>query len=101
MECQKIINLLEKTPKPLSKFRTKNWVKVNDESRRTYDFNKEIKFKASMLKLNLCDHSDAHILVNATVSNTVAAGVAANNRKDIIIKNCALFTYSISEINST
>ena len=30
MEYQKIINLLENTPNQPSKFRTKNWVEVND-----------------------------------------------------------------------
>ena len=30
MEYQKIINLLDNTPNKPSKFRTKNWVKIND-----------------------------------------------------------------------
>ena len=34
MEYQKIINLLQNTSNQQSKFRTKNWVEVNDESRR-------------------------------------------------------------------
>ena len=32
MEYQKIINLLHNTPNQLSRFKTKNWVKTNDES---------------------------------------------------------------------
>ena len=47
MEHQKIINLLENTPNQPSKFRTKNLVWVNDESRRTYNVNNQFKFKAS------------------------------------------------------
>ena len=39
MEYQKIINLLKNTPNQTSKFRTKNWVEVNDESRGTYNVN--------------------------------------------------------------
>ena len=41
--------------------------------------------------------------MNATVTvpNTAAAGAARNNRKNIIIKNCASFTNCISEINNT
>ena len=55
-----------------------------------------------MLKLNLCDYSDAYILVNGTVTvkNTDAAA-NPNNRKNIISKNCAPFNNCISEINNT
>ena len=45
MEYQKTINLLESTPNQPSKFRTKTWVEVNDESRETYNVNSQIKFK--------------------------------------------------------
>ena len=33
MKYQKIINLLDNTPDQPTKFRTRNWVKINDESR--------------------------------------------------------------------
>ena len=33
MEYQKISNLLESTSDNFSKFRTRNWVEINDESR--------------------------------------------------------------------
>ena len=36
MEYQKTINLLDNTSNQPSKFRTKTWVEVNDESRGTY-----------------------------------------------------------------
>ena len=36
MEYQKLINLLENTPNQPSKFRTKNWVEINDDKRGTY-----------------------------------------------------------------
>ena len=59
MEHQKIINLLEHTPNQPTKFRTKKWVEINDESRGTYNINKSlIKFKTSMLRSSLCDCSD-------------------------------------------
>ena len=37
MEYQKIINLLDNTPDQLSKFRTKYWVEISDDSRETYN----------------------------------------------------------------
>ena len=36
MEYQKIINLLDKTSNKLSKFRTKNWIEINYQSRGVY-----------------------------------------------------------------
>ena len=50
MKYQKIINLLDNTPNQPAKFRTKGWVKVNDESRGTYNKNNQIRFKTSMLR---------------------------------------------------
>ena len=50
MEYQKIANLIEDTSNQPSKFRTKNWVEINDESRGTYNVNSQIKFKTTMLK---------------------------------------------------
>ena len=104
MEYQKIANLLDSASNKPSKFRTKNWVEINDEARGTYSHNKQIKFKTSMLRSSLCDYSDAYILVkgNITVNNTAADGAAANNtNKKVIFKNCAPFTGCISKINST
>ena len=45
MEYQKTINLLDNTPNKLSKFKTKNWVKINYESRRTHDEVYQIRLK--------------------------------------------------------
>ena len=77
--------MLGNTPNQPSKFRTKNWVEVNDESRGTYNVDSQIRFKTSMLRSSLFDYSDAYIFVSATitVSNTAAAAAtaAANNRK--------------------
>ena len=104
MEYQKIANLLDNASNQPSKFRTKNWVEINDESRGTYSVNRQINFKTSMLRSSLCDYSDAYILVkgNITVNNTAADGAAANNtNKKVIFKNCAPFTSCISKINNT
>ena len=44
MEYQKIINLLENTPNQPTKFRTKSWVEINDDSRETYNTNSQTEF---------------------------------------------------------
>ena len=104
MEYQKIANLIDDASNQPSKFRTRNWVEINDESRGAYNVNSQIKFKTTMLKSSLCDNSDVYILVKGTinVNNTAAQGAAANNtNKKVIFKNCAPFTNCISEINNT
>ena len=103
MEYQKIVNLLNDESSKPSKFRTKNWLEINDDVRCVYSPNKQIRFKTSMLRSSLCDYSDAYILVkgNITVNNTAADGAAANNtNKKVIFKNCAPFTSCISKINN-
>ena len=49
MEYQKIINLIENTTDQATKFRTKNWLEINYDSRETYDIDSQIEIKTSML----------------------------------------------------
>ena len=58
MEYQNIANLIDDASNQPSKFRTKNWVEINDESRVTYNGKSHVKFKITMLKFSLCDYSD-------------------------------------------
>ena len=104
MEYRKIKNLLNNTQNQPSKFRTKSWVEINDQSRGTYNVNSQIEFKTTVLKSSLWDYSDAYILVTGTITveDTSAAGAAANNtNKKVILKNCAPFSKCISEMNNT
>ena len=87
--------MLDNTSSQPSKFRTKNWVKINDESWGAYNTNSQ--------KSNLCYYSNAYILVEETITinNTVAADADANNtNKKEIVKNCAPFINCISEMNN-
>ena len=81
----------ENTPNQLSKFRTKNWVEINDKSHVKYNSNTQIKFKTSMLKPGFCGYSFAYD----------AAIAAYKNDKQAISKNCTPFTDSITERNNT
>ena len=104
MEYQKIANLIDDdASNQPSKFKTKNWVEINDELRGTYNINSQIEFKTTMQKSSLCDYSDAYILVKETitVNNTAAADADANNtHKKVIFKTCAPFNNCISGINN-
>ena len=106
MEYQKIANLIDDTSNKTSKFRTKNWVEINDESRGTYNVNSQIKFKTTMLKCSLCDYSDAYILVEGAITVNgrgadAAARQADERDKGVAFKNCAPSTNCMSEINNT
>ena len=70
---------------------------------RRYNTNSQIKFQTTMLKSNLCDHSDAYILVKwtITVTNRAPTGVAVNNMGQKIIKNFARFSDCINKIKNT
>ena len=93
MEYQKISNLLDNVLNQPSKFKTRNWVEINDKLRGTYTGN-SIKFKTTMLRSNLCDYADAYILVNGTITITgdgdddAAKGLDEIN-KVVTFKNCA------------
>ena len=67
MEYQKIINLLDDASNQPSKFKTKNWVEINDASRGTCNTNTQIKFKTTMLNSSLCDYSDAYTLAKGAI----------------------------------
>ena len=65
MEFQKVVNFLDTTSddKGSPKFVTKKWIEVYDQSGGNYNVNKEIRIKTSMLRSDLCDFSDAYIVV--------------------------------------
>ena len=103
MEYQKIAKLLDNASNEPSKFRTKGWVEINDESIGEYPVNRQTNFKTSVLRSSLCDYSDAYILVkgNISVNDIAAEGAAANNTNEkVIFKNCAPFTKCINKIDN-
>ena len=105
MEYQNIANLLDTESNQPSRFRTRNWVEINDKSRGTFTSN-DSKFKTTMLRSNLCDDADACILVKGTITITRAGNYDATKQaeerdKGVTFKNCAPFTKCISRKNNT
>ena len=107
MEYDKINNLLlseDNESEQLSNFVTRQYVKVNSLL-DTYNENKSIRFKTPMLRSNLCDYSDAYILVKGTITVTApGANNGVNNIRDkknrsLILKNNAPFVSCITRIN--
>ena len=100
MEYQRVINLLDNTPNQPSKLITKLWVETNDESSGNYNKDNQIRFKASMLRSNLCDYKDAYVLVKGTIAvvkGTIAvveakAAAPFNANKKVILKKlCSIY----------
>ena len=87
MEFQKIVIFLDKTfeNKDLPKFLTKKWIEVYDQSKKYYNPNKEIRIKTSMLRSDLCDYSDAYIIVKRTITIVRPNGTKRN--KAVAFKN--------------
>ena len=113
MEYEKIHNLVnggETMPDLVSKFTSKKLVEVhNPTPNNQYSENKEIRFKTSILRSDLCDYSDAYVKVKANVNvradrnnadniNTLA-GDANENKITFILKNNAPFISCITKIN--
>ena len=104
MEYQKITNLFGTTIDEVSRFITKKWVEVHDQSGSAHDRykpNKQIRFKTSMLRSDLCDFSDAYIVVKGdiTLKKTNRRFIDLRNRF-LVCKNNAPFTNCISKINN-
>ena len=97
MEHHKISNSLNDST--VSKLFTKKWVEINDLSSGQYSVNKNIRFKISLLRSDLCDYSDAFIVVKGTIS---IPGINDNNKrnKEITFKNNAPLKSSITKINN-
>ena len=102
MEYQKIANFLDSASNQPSKYRTKNWVEINDEEKVSYGTGGgDIRFKTTMLRSNLYDYTDAYTLANGTITITEAgnddsAKQADKRDKGITFKNCAPFTKCIT-----
>ena len=80
MEYNKINNLLGSESENLSKFVTREYVRVNSLS-NTFDEYKSIRFKTPMLRSDLCDCADAYILVNGTITVTSQNNVIRDKKK--------------------
>ena len=92
MEQQKILNLLNNASD--SRFVTRKWSIVNDQSNVNYDVENETIYNTEVLKSDICDYNDAHILVRGDTVTT-----AHNNPTPVTFENCALFITCITKID--
>ena len=105
MEYQKITNLLDTTSDNVSRFITRKWVEVYDQSSSAedrYKPSKQIRFRTSMLRSDLCDFSDAYIVVKGTITLTKinGRGIIDIRNRFLAFKNNAPFSNCISKTNN-
>ena len=93
--------MLVNAPNQPTKFRTKNWIEINDGARGTFNTKSQIKFKTSMIQSSICDYSDAYMLVSGTITVNELAGYGGNNNIQVVFENGTPFTDCISKINNT
>ena len=89
-----MLNLLNEVSD--SKFVTRKWDIVNDQSNANYDVGNEKIYNTEVLRSKLCDYNDAFILVKGVIITT-----AHNNPIPVAFKNCVPFIKSITKINGT
>ena len=99
MEYEKTVNFLDTTSDIVPRFITKKWVEVHDQSGGSYSINKQIRFKTSMLRSDLCTYSDGYIVVKGTITATDPDNNAYD--KELAFKNNTPFVSCISRINNT
>ena len=106
MEYQNITNLLGSASDKVPRFITKKWIEVHDQTgtaENRYNPNKQIRFKTSMLRSDLCDYSDAYIVIGDIIKGDITVEGAQNRDKynrNLVLKNNAPFISCISKINS-
>ena len=99
MEAQKTVNLLDDSEDEFySKFSTRKWYMIKNQNNRQHGEGNEndstIKFETKVIKPNLCDYSDAYILVTGDI---IAEG--GNENTKAAFKNCPPLTRCVTHIN--
>ena len=96
METQKIVNLLNSSENEYWKFATKKWYVIYNETKGEYWHHNPIKFLTKPIESNLCDYSDAYILVTRDIAVT-----GGNTNTKEAFKNCASYEKCLTEIDGT
>ena len=73
-----------------------HWNIFNDQSYANYDVGNEIIYNGEVLKSDLCDYNDAHILVKGDIVTT-----AHNIPTQVAFKNCTPFIKYITKTDGT
>ena len=76
-----------------SKFVTRKWNIINDQSNANFDVENKVIYNTEVLKSNLCGYNNAYFLVTGDITVAVAPEI------QVAFKNCASFTKCIIKID--
>ena len=96
MEFQKIKTLLSNILDKVPRFITKKWIEVHDQSGKSYNTNKQIRFKTPS---DCCDYNDAYIVIEGVVTVIAEESDREEMDRDFVLKDNAPFISCISKIN--
>ena len=68
MEFNKLNDFLGDSSNKVPRFVTKKWIEIHPQSTKDFKTSKEIKFKTSMLRSDLCNYSGAYVWVKGNVT---------------------------------
>ena len=102
MGYQKVKNLLGiDDSEEILKFSTKKWIEISDYSNGTYNSNKDIRFKTSQLRNDLCDFNDTYIAVTGKITATHPDDNGFAYDRKVTLKNSpAPFSNCILKVNN-
>ena len=83
----------------LIKTSDEKWIEANDFSSGQHFAGKNLRFENSMLRSNLCDYSDAYIVIKGKIKVRGTNDAIKRNKK-LTFKNNAPFRSCISKINN-
>ena len=94
-----IKNLLDNIADKVTRFITRKWIKVHDQSGETCNTSKQVRFKTSMLRSDLFDFSDTYIVVKGIVTVSADEKDRDEMNREVILKNNTPFISCVSKIN--
>ena len=98
MEYQITLNFLNEAND--SKFVTRKWNIVNNQSNANYDAGNEIVYNTEVLKSNLCDYNDAYILLRGNIT-IIGHQATQSIIGQVAFRDCASFTKCIIKLDGT
>ena len=98
MEHQITLNLLDEAND--SKFVTRKWNIVNNQSNANYDAGNEIVYNTEVLKSNLCDYNDVYILLRGNIT-IIGHQATKSIIGQVAFRDCASFTKCIIKFDGT
>ena len=101
MGYNKVTNLLGKLEKDkIPRFTSIKWIEIFDQFNGTYNPNKDIRFKTSQIRDDLCEFNDTYNVVTDKITVTHPGNDNYEYNRKVSLKNSAPFFNCILKINN-